>query len=115
MEKELSPGPDTPNGHCGGDEPHYVLRLYVSGTTARSVSAIASMRRVCDTLLRDQYELDVIDIYQNPAATKADQVVAVPMLVKLLPVPLRRLIGDLSDRERVLAGLDIIPKAGPTG
>ena len=57
----------------------------------------------------------MIDIYQNPAATKADQVVAVPTLVKLLPVPLRRLIGDLSDRERVLAGLDIIPKAGPTG
>ncbi len=115
MKNDSPPGPETPNGTSGADHPHYVLRLYVSGTTARSVRAIASMRRVCDTLLRDQYELDVIDIYQNPAATKADQVVAVPTLVKLLPVPLRRLIGDLSDRERVLAGLDIIPKAGPTG
>ena len=64
--------------------------------------------------LKDQYELDVVDIYQNPAATRQDQIVAAPTLVKLLPAPLRRLIGDLSDRERVLAGLDIVPRAGPT-
>ncbi len=113
-------GQDAANGGSGPDEAAadpktYVLRLYVSGTTVRSARAIASMRRLCDTHLRDRYELDVVDIYQNPEATKEDQVVAVPTLVKLLPVPLRRLIGDLSDRERVLAGLDIIPKAGPSG
>lgn len=95
--------------------PHYVLRLYVSGTTARSVRAIASMRRLCDTELKDRFELDVIDIYQNPEGTKQDQIVAVPTLVRLLPEPLRRLVGDLSDHERVLAGLDIVAKAGPAG
>ena len=73
------------------------------------------MRRLCDTALKDRYELDVIDVYQNPEATKQDQIVAVPTLVRLLPAPLRRLVGDLSEHERVLAGLDIVAKAGPAG
>jgi circadian clock protein KaiB len=93
----------------------YILRLYVSGTTVRSERAIASMRRLCETHLKGDYVLEVFDVYQNPGATKEDQIVAVPTLVKLLPVPLRRLIGDLSDRERVLAALDIVPKTGPVG
>ena len=99
------PQPDRPS--------HYVLRLYVSGRTPRSARAIASMQRICETYLEGRYELDVIDIYQDPEATKADQIVAVPTLVKLLPTPLRRLIGDLSVHERVLAGLEIVPKPKP--
>jgi circadian clock protein KaiB len=73
------------------------------------------MRRLCETHLKGEYALEVVDVYQDPEATKADQIVAVPTLVRLLPAPLRRLIGDLSDRERVLAGLDIVPKTGPDG
>ena len=113
MENELPSGQKAANGGAGPDRPRYVLRLYVSGTTARSARAIASMRRLCEIHLKDQYELEVVDIYQNPEATRQDQIVAAPTLVKLLPAPLRRLIGDLSDRERVLAGLDIVPKTGP--
>jgi circadian clock protein KaiB len=95
------------------EAPRYVLRLYVSGRTPRSAKAISSMQRICETYLQGRYELDVIDIYQDPEATRADQIVAVPTLVKALPTPLRRLIGDLSDRERVLAGLEIIPRPKP--
>ena len=94
------------------DRTQYVLRLYVSGTTARSARAIAGMRGFCETYLQDRYELEVVDIYQDPAATRRDQVIAAPTLVRLLPEPLRRLIGDLSDRERVLSGLEIVVKGG---
>jgi circadian clock protein KaiB len=105
------PGQDA----AAGDSPRYVLRLYVSGTTKRSGNAIASLQRICETHLKDHYDLEVVDVYQNPAATRNDQVVAVPTLVKALPAPVRRLIGDLSDRERVLAGLEIVPKGGSPG
>jgi circadian clock protein KaiB len=98
------------DGTAAAAGPRYVLRLYVSGTTARSARAIANTRRLCETNLKGRYDLDVVDVYQNPEATKADQVIAVPTLVKQLPAPLRRLIGDLSDQERVLSGLDIVPK-----
>lgn len=123
MEQPFPPGPDAADGAgegpvAGGSSgPRYVLRLYVSGTTARSVRAIANMRRICDTELKDRYDLDVVDVYQNPAATRDHQVIVVPTLVRLLPAPPRRLIGDLSDRARVLAGLDIAvaAKVRPAG
>jgi circadian clock protein KaiB len=115
MEQDPPFGEDAVAGRSGQAQPRYVLRLYVSGTTARSARAIASMRRLCETHLKGEYDLEVIDVYQNPEATKADQIIAVPTLVKLLPVPLRRLIGDLSDRERVLSGLDIVLKPGSAG
>lgn len=113
MENDASSGPGAGIEQSGPAPQRYVLRLYVSGTTARSVRAIASMRRLCETHLKGRYDLDVVDVYQDPEATKEGQIVAVPTLVRLLPAPLRRLIGDLSDRERVLAGLDILPKAAP--
>jgi circadian clock protein KaiB len=90
----------------------YVLRLFVTGTTARSQRAIANMRRICEENLAGRYDLEVIDVYQNPRATQDLQVVATPTLVKVLPEPLRRIIGDLSDRERVLAGLNLLPLGG---
>jgi circadian clock protein KaiB len=90
--------------------PRYVLRLFVTGTTARSARAITNLRRVCEERLRGEYDLEVVDIYQRPEAAKEYQVVAAPTLVKLLPLPLRRIIGDLADEQRVLAGLDLVPK-----
>lgn len=87
----------------------YVLRLYVTGHTQRSSRAIANIRRICDQFLKDQYELTVIDLFENPEEAQQEQVIAAPTLVKTLPLPLRRLIGDLSDERRVLLALDIQP------
>ena len=81
-----------------------MLRLYVTGTTARSARAIANARRACETYLSGRYDLAVVDIYQHPEAAQEHQIIAAPTLVRLLPMPLRRLVGDLSDNERVLAG-----------
>jgi circadian clock protein KaiB len=86
----------------------YKLRLFITGTTPRSTRAIENMRRICEENLHGRYDLEVVDVYQNPEATRELQVVATPTLVKILPEPLRRIIGDLSDEERVLAGLDLI-------
>jgi circadian clock protein KaiB len=88
---------------------YYKLRLFVTGSTARSARAIENMRRICEENLQGRYDLEVIDVYQDPEATKELQVVATPTLVKILPEPLRRIIGDLSDTERVFAGLDLVP------
>lgn len=90
----------------------YKLRLFVTGTTPRSIRAIENMHHICEEVLKGAYDLEVIDVYQNPTATRELQVVATPTLVKILPVPLRRIIGDLSNREKVLAGLNIVPLAG---
>lgn len=96
----------------GTQGPPYVLRLFITGTTARSARAIANLRRVCEQRLNGRYDLEVIDIYQHPAAAKEYQIVAAPTLVKMLPVPLRRIIGDLANEQRILAGLDLIPLDG---
>jgi circadian clock protein KaiB len=85
----------------------FVLRLYVTGATARSTRAIASLRQVCEDHLSDRYELEVIDLYQRPELAAGAQVIAAPTLIKRLPLPLRRLVGDLSNQERVMAGLDL--------
>jgi circadian clock protein KaiB len=87
----------------------YVLRLFVTGTTSRSQRAIANMRKICEEALPGQYDLEIIDVYDKPEATREWQVVATPTLVKVLPAPLRRIIGDLSDREKVLTGLNLAP------
>jgi circadian clock protein KaiB len=89
--------------------PQYVLRLYVTGKTPNSLRAIASLKEVCEEYLHGRYHLQVIDIYQQPALAEGDQIVATPTLIKKLPAPLRRLIGDMSNRERVLVGLDLRP------
>jgi circadian clock protein KaiB len=89
---------------------HYVLRLFVTGTTPRSARAILNIREICEDRLQGHYDLEVIDIYQHPEQAKPDQIVVAPTLIKKLPSPVRRLIGDLSDEERVLVGLDIVPR-----
>jgi circadian clock protein KaiB len=95
------------NGLRNLGKEQYVLTLYVTGTTPRAVRAIENVREICETHLKGHYELTVIDIYQQPALAKGQQIIAVPTLIKKLPPPLRRIIGDLSDREQVLYGLDL--------
>ena len=97
----------------GRDDRYYVLRLYVAGATAGSVRAIEAIRRVCDERLEGRYELEVLDIYQLPEHAKGYDVVAVPTLIRQLPEPLRVLVGDLSDVQRVLIALDIEPGRRP--
>ena len=89
---------------------HYLLRLFVSGITPRSARAIQNIRAICEEKLHGRYELEVIDIYQHTDQARPEQVVVAPTLVKKLPLPARKLIGDLSHRERVLVGLDIRPQ-----
>ncbi len=88
----------------------YVLRLYVTGTTPRSVRAIKNIKAICEEYLGGRYSLEVIDIYQQPILAKGEQIVAVPALIKKLPAPLRRFVGDMSDVDKVLLGLDVRPK-----
>jgi circadian clock protein KaiB len=95
------------------DAAHYQLRLFVSGTTPRSARAIQNIRALCEEKLQNRYELEVIDIYQHPELVKPEQIVVTPTLVKKLPLPVRKIIGDLSDNDRVLVGLDIVLRDVP--
>jgi circadian clock protein KaiB len=85
----------------------YILRLYITGTTNRSVLALTNLKKICEEYLEGRYELEVIDLYRMPALAKDEQIVAAPTLIKKLPLPFRRIIGDMSDVEKVLMGLDI--------
>ena len=85
----------------------YVLRLYVAGITPRSQEAIRNVKEICETHLTGRYELEVVDIYQQPTLAKGEQIIAAPTLIKKLPMPLRKLIGNMADREKVLVGLDL--------
>ncbi len=89
----------------------FVLQLYVTGSTTQSLRALANIKSICEEHLTGRYDLEVIDIYQEPDRARAAQIFAVPTLIKRLPEPLRRFIGDLSDRDRVLSGLNLMPKA----
>jgi circadian clock protein KaiB len=85
----------------------YRLRLYITGRTAHSNRAIENLRQICESELNGQYEVEVIDVLENPGLAEREKILATPTLVKRLPEPVRKIIGDLSDRERVLLGLDI--------
>jgi circadian clock protein KaiB len=87
------------------------LRLYVAGQTPKSLVALANLRRICDEHMNGQYDIEVIDLMENPQLAQRDQIVAIPTLVRELPSPLKRIIGDLSNTERVLVGLDVVPRA----
>lgn len=88
----------------------YVLRLYVAGINPRSSAAIRSITEICEEHLHGRYELEIVDIYQQPSLAKGEQIIAAPTLIKKLPLPLRRLIGNLANEERILVGLDLRPK-----
>ena len=92
------------------DEAHYLLRLYVTGITPNSTRAITNIRKICEEHLKGRYDLEVVDIYQQPTLAEGEQISAAPTLIKKLPLPLRRLIGDLSNTEQVLLGLDLRPR-----
>ena len=92
------------------DRAKHVLRLYVTGMTPKSTRAIANVQKLCEKYLKGYYELEVIDIYQQRHLAKGEQIIATPTLIKKQPLPLRRLIGDMSDTERFLVGLDLKPK-----
>jgi circadian clock protein KaiB len=85
----------------------YILRLYVAGTSPKSANAITNIKRICEENLQGRYELKVIDLYQQPQLAQDEQIIAVPTLIRKLPNPLRRIIGDMSNTERVLVGLDL--------
>ena len=88
----------------------YVLRLYIAGLTPRSVAAIASVKQTCEEHLQGRYELEVINLYDQPTLAKGEQIIAAPTLIKKLPLPLRRLIGDMADTNKLLVGLDLREK-----
>lgn len=90
----------------------YAMRLYITGATPRSSRAITNLRKLCDEYLPGQYELQVIDVYQQPELAREGQIIAAPTLVKSFPLPLRRFIGDMSNTENILAGLEIHSAAG---
>ena len=87
----------------------FELRLYVAGQTAKSRAALANLKHICETHLAGQYSIEVIDLTKNPGLAARDQILAVPTLVRRLPEPIRKIIGDLSNEERVLVGLDVQP------
>ena len=95
---------------AGGATERYVLKLYVTGATVRSLRAIANVKAICEQHLKGRYDLEVVDIYRRPARLRRDQIVAVPALIKKLPVPLRILVGDLSRTEQVLQGLGLVAR-----
>jgi circadian clock protein KaiB len=93
------------NGHK--EKQKYLLRLFVTGQTPRSVKSIENLKKLCERYLKGRYELEVIDIYQQPEMATENQIIAAPTLIKKLPLPLRRLVGDFSNQDRVVVGLDL--------
>ena len=87
--------------------PEFELRLYITGATPNSVKAIANIRKICDSYLKDRYALQIIDVYQNVSLARQEQIIALPLLIKKLPLPERKLIGDLSETEKVLNALGV--------
>jgi circadian clock protein KaiB len=93
----------------GAKPSKWLLRLYVAGNTPNSISAFANLKEICEKHLGGQYQIEVVDLLDNPTLAKGDQIVAIPTLVRRLPFPVKKIIGDLSNRERVLVGLDLKP------
>lgn len=107
---------DTKQNSAQEQQDKWLLRLYVAGQTPKSVAAFANLKQICETHLEGQYEIEVVDLLVNPKLAKGDQIIAVPTLVRQLPPPARKIIGDLANEERVLVGLDLRPaKAARAG
>jgi circadian clock protein KaiB len=103
----------SPTAAQSASDKTYTLRLFVTGLTPRSLRAIQNVKQICEDHLKEGYELTVVDIYQQPHLAKEHQVLAIPTLIKLLPRPLRRFIGDMNNTERILLGLDVAPSSTP--
>jgi circadian clock protein KaiB len=91
------------------DEEYYILKLYVAGQTPKSLTAFANLKKICEEHLKSRYQIVVVDLLEHPQLAKGDQILAIPTLVRKLPEPVRKIIGDLSNTERVLVGLDLNP------
>ena len=112
----MTEDPSSGAAGLGPDEDgFYRLRLYTAGQTPKSIAALANLKRVCEQHLAGRYEIEVIDLMQNPRLAAGDQILAIPTLVRRLPSPLKRIIGDLSNTEKVLVGLDISAAPRPAG
>ncbi|HWQ19943.1 MAG TPA: circadian clock protein KaiB [Methanotrichaceae archaeon] len=96
-------------GSVPDDEGTYILRLYVAGQTKKSLAAFANLKKICEEHLKGRYRIEVVDLLENPTLAKGDQILAIPTLVRRLPPPVRKIIGDLSNTDRVLVGLDLRP------
>lgn len=94
------------------DDERFLLRLYVAGQTTNSLQAFANLKKICEEHLAGHYEIEIVDLLENPRLAEGDQILAVPTLVRRLPPPLKKIIGNLSNKERVLVGLDIIGRKG---
>jgi circadian clock protein KaiB len=92
-----------------GENDKWILRLYVAGQTPKAITAFANLKKICEEQLKGKYSIEVIDLLENPKKGAEDQIFALPTLVRKLPVPVRKIIGDLSNTERVLVGLDLLP------
>jgi circadian clock protein KaiB len=103
-------GDSTASAGTSVSVPAWELRLYVAGQTARSLQAFANLKKICEEHLAGDYHIEVIDLLKNPQLAKGDQILALPTLVRKLPEPVRKIIGDLSNTERVLIGLDLRPR-----
>jgi circadian clock protein KaiB len=93
-----------------GDGEIWELRLYVAGQTSKSVTALANLKRICETYVPHRYHIEIVDLLKDPTLARGDQILALPTLVRKLPQPIRKIIGDLSNTERVLVGLDLRPR-----
>jgi len=109
--KQVKPEAKEP-GHkpAEQDADKWVLRLYVAGQTPKSIAAFKNLKLICEEELGGNYKIEVIDLVQNPKLCRDDQILAIPTLVRKLPIPVRKIIGDLSNKERVLVGLDLMPR-----
>jgi circadian clock protein KaiB len=109
MPKSATAGPGTEHARASnGGEGTWKLRLYIAGQTPRSLAAIDNLRRICADHLDERYEIEVVDLVKNPGLARRDQVLAIPTLVRQIPAPAKKIIGDLSNVERVLVGLDVV-------
>jgi circadian clock protein KaiB len=106
---EMTEGRSSMTSGAAPAQVEQTLRLYIAGQTPRSVKAFANLKRICEEHLKGRYRIEVIDLIQNPQLAAGDQILAVPTLVRLLPEPVRKIIGDLSNTDRVLVGLDVRP------
>jgi len=106
---ELIAGTEKTSTQTSSADKKWMLRLYVAGQTLKSIVARANLQRICEQHMADRYHVEVIDLLENPTLAKDDQIIAIPTLVRNLPIPVKKIIGDLSNTERVLIGLDIYP------
>ncbi|MCC4768801.1 circadian clock protein KaiB [Methanosarcina sp. DH2] len=102
-------GPELVESDTTPDPEFYILRLYVAGQTKKSLTAFANLKEICEEHLGGRYRIEVVDLLENPQLARGDQILAVPTLVRRLPPPIKKIIGDLSNTERVLVGLDLLP------